>query len=85
MPEYLHPVLTMGYYTGMRFGEILALRWENVSFLDSQIRLDPGTTKNDEPRVIPLTGELFEMLKIQRQACPDSEYVFTRDGKPRRV
>lgn len=82
LPEYLRPVLTMGYYTGMRLGEVLGLRWENVSLLDAQVRLDPGTTKNDEPRVIPLPGELLEMLRIQRQKCPDSECVFTRDGKP---
>ena len=82
LPEYLRPVLTMGYYTGMRRGEILALRWENVSLLDGQVRLDPGATKNDEPRVIPLAGELLEVLKIQRQKYPDSEYVFTRDDKP---
>lgn len=80
LPEPLRPVLTMGYYTGMRRGEILSLRWSNVSFLDAEIRLDPGTTKNDEPRTIPLAGDLLEMLRIERQKCPAAEFVFTRDG-----
>ena len=82
LPEYLRPVLAMGYYTGMRLGEILRLRWENVSLPDAQIRLDPGSTKNDEPRTIPLVGELLEMLSIQRQKHPASEFVFTREGQP---
>src|SRR5207302_3200827 len=82
LPEHLRPILTMGFYTGMRLGEILGLRWENVSLFDAQVRLDPGSTKNDEPRTIPLVGELLEVLKIQRQKYPASEFVFTRDGKP---
>ncbi len=82
LPESLRPLLTVGFYTGMRLGEILGLRWENVSFLDVQIRLDPGSTKNDEPRAIPLTGELLEMLKILRQKASGCEFVFTRDGNP---
>jgi integrase len=59
------PVLAMGYFTGMRQGEILPLRWEQVSFRDSQVLLDPGTTKNDEPQIVPLTGELLAILEMQ--------------------
>jgi integrase len=66
----------------MRLGEIKKLRWSNVSLIDNEIRLDPGTTKNDDPRVIPLMGELPEMLRILRRQDPQSEFVFTRHGKP---
>jgi hypothetical protein len=31
-----------------------------------EARLDPGETKNEEARVIPLAGELLEVLKLQR-------------------
>lgn len=81
LPEYMRPVLTLAFYTGMRLGEIRSLRWQNVNFLDAQIRLDPGTTKNDEPRVIPLTSEVLDMLKIERQRNL-GEFVFSRDGRP---
>ncbi|MFQ5695241.1 MAG: tyrosine-type recombinase/integrase [Terriglobia bacterium] len=82
LPAYLKPVLAMGYYTGMRLGEIKTLRWDQVNLLDRQVRLDPGTTKNDQPRVIPLTRELLEVLKGQLQrrnaARPDCPLVFFR-------
>jgi len=85
LPEYLQAIVNMAYYTGMRLGELLVLRWSNVSFFDAEIRLDPGTTKNDEPRTIPLTGELHEMLKFERQRNPDGEFIFARGNYPLRV
>lgn len=77
----MRTVATLAHYSGMRVGEILGLRWENISFLDSQIRLDPGATKNDDARVIPLTADLLEMLRIERQKHPESEHVFIRAGQ----
>ncbi len=71
----------MGYFTGMRLGEILGRRWSNVSFPDTQIRLDAGSTKNGDARNIPLVAELLEMLKIERLKNPDPEFVFMRDGE----
>jgi integrase len=80
LPEHLRPVLSMGYHTGMRLGEILKLRWPCVDLAKAEISLDPGTTKNDQPRTIPLAGELLEMLRIERTRNPKSEFVFMRAG-----
>ena len=41
------------------------MRWRQVSLRDSQVLLDPGTTKNDKPRIVALTGELRAILEIQ--------------------
>jgi len=85
LPEYLKPVLTFGYYTGARVGEILNLRWRQVDLKGRTVNLDPGTTKNDQPRTIPLARELAEALKtlktIHDLNWPDGESVFTRNGK----
>src|SRR5580704_9041867 len=82
LPEHIRPLLTLAFYTGMRLGELKKLRWSNVNLLHEQIRLDPGTTKNDEARLIPLMGELPEMLRILRHQNPQSDLVFTRKAKP---
>jgi hypothetical protein len=47
--------------------------------------LDPGTTKNDEPRVVPMTAELRSVLAEQKtlrdRDYPACQFVFFEDGK----
>ena len=83
LPEYLRPVLAIGYHTGMRLGEIQGLRWGQVDFLNRIIRLNAGETKNDEAREIPISDELYAMLEAchlkRPTGCP---FVCNRDGQP---
>ncbi|MFL6352276.1 MAG: tyrosine-type recombinase/integrase [Bryobacteraceae bacterium] len=85
LPEQLKPVITFGYYTGCRKGEVLYLRWSQIDLSHRMIRLESGETKNGEARIVPLMGELFEMLIMQKQLrdqfWPDCEWVFFRHGK----
>lgn len=86
----LQPVVTFAYLTGWRTqSEILPLQWRHVDFVGGTVRLDPGTTKNDEARTFPLTLELRALLEAQRahtealqrdlgQIIP---WVFHRNGK----
>lgn len=63
----LFPVVQLAISTGMRQGEIMNLRWEQVD-LDKR-RIILYETKNDEIRNIPLTGpalKVIEQLKIER-------------------
>jgi len=52
-----------------------------VDLVNAEIRLDPGTTKNDEQRTIPMPAELLEMLRIERACNPKSEFVFMNAGE----
>jgi len=63
-PEYARNAFVAMYFTGMRIGEVLAIQWSQVDIAEREIRLEPGTTKNDEARTLPLHGELLELIQI---------------------
>ena len=60
------PPALFAFITGWRKGEILSLQWPQVDFPAGIVRLEPGTTKNDEARVFPFTTELRDILAGQR-------------------
>jgi len=67
LPEEIQPVITFAYVTGWRIAdEVLPLEWRQIDFNAGEIRLDAGTTKNDEGRVFPFTADLRTLLKAQQ-------------------
>ncbi|MCX5804418.1 MAG: site-specific integrase, partial [Proteobacteria bacterium] len=51
----------------------------SLEMFDRTVTLDAGTTKNNEARVIYLTGELLEIIQ-ERHREMDGPYVFHHDG-----
>jgi len=80
-PSHLKGVIACAYYTGMRKGEILGLTWDKVDLENRFIRLEAADTKDDEPRLIPICDELYEILKRQPKALHHN-HVFTYRGNP---
>ena len=80
LPDRLKPVVSLAYRTGMRHGEVLSLTWDQVDFNARVIRLEPHTTKNDSPRIVPMGQELHDELLAQRQlrdqSFPFCKHVF---------
>ena len=66
---YLLTVLEVAVGTGMRYSEIMTLRWRNVLFEGETTALVLlEQTKNSEPRGVPLAGKAFETVRALRDA-----------------
>lgn len=78
---HVRPIVTMALNTGMRKGEILTLKWDNVDLKNGFLLLD--RTKNGERREVPINQTLSSALKnlVRRLDVP---YVFYNPvtGKP---
>ena len=93
LPEHLHGVMTFAYLTGWRVpSEVLTLQWRQIDMKAGTVRLDPGTTKNDEGRLFPfnMLPELRGVLEAQQEATRALEratgqivpWVFHEAGRP---
>lgn len=58
---WLYPCVILALSTGMRQGELMGLKWQDVSLKDSYLILHE--TKNGERRRVPLAGLGLELLR----------------------
>ena len=93
LPSEIRPVVLFAYSTGWRIrSEILPLQWKQVDLKAGTVRLEPGSTKNDEGRTFPysMLPELAETINeqwrhtiaVQRDTGTMIPWVFHRQGKP---
>jgi integrase len=81
LPEWFRPVVTFAYQIGWRTrSEVLPLTWQQVDLDAGTVRLEVGTTKNKDGRIIYLTEELRELLEMQWREhiahYPECPYIF---------
>lgn len=93
LPDYLQPPTEFMYLTGWRgVSEVFPLRWPQVDFQAGVVRLEPGSTKNDEGREFPFSAlpALEALLRRQRELTTTLEraqgrvipFVFHNRGRP---
>ncbi|MCE5294731.1 MAG: tyrosine-type recombinase/integrase [Chlamydiales bacterium] len=61
---YLYHIVNLALLTGMRYGEIVYLRWNDINFDERYMTLQE--TKNGDRRVIPITNEIIQVF----HSCP---------------
>lgn len=84
-PIHLRRIILFALLTGMRAGEIISLRWENIK--KNEIVLESKSTKSKRQYTYPITEDLRKLLdeirKEQKEKGIEHGFVFTNSfGKP---
>ena len=70
--DYLPPLVTMAVETGMRKGELLALKWTDINL--SHCLASVREAKNGCPRTVPLSRRAKQALKERERAATESVF-----------
>jgi len=83
LPDYLRDPVTFLYLSGWRVGEMRALEWRDVDLEGMMIRLRPEISKNKDGRLLPLSGELLEIVeRAKEMRKTDCLSLFHLNGQP---
>ncbi len=77
--DHLTVAVLLSMNTGMRRGELLALRWASVDVKGGQITIEGSTAKAGQTRHIPLNDEARDILKKWKEQSPTGERVIAVD------
>jgi len=80
-PNHLKGILIMGYWTGMRKGEIRDLVWSKVDMKQHVIRLAAEDVTEGKAKAIPIGSEIYRMVK-SLPVHLHKPNVFLYSGKP---
>ncbi len=86
----LHNLLKFAFYSGLRAGELIGLRWDDVDFKTNKIKVcnrirqgDEAKPKGEKVRVIDLLPQAKNALQKQQFNTGLLKYVFvSKDKKP---
>jgi integrase len=81
LPHYLQDFTNFAYLCGWRCGEIKSLTWTDVD--GDSIKLQAMHSKNRTARVIPLVGELAELIARRKlEMSTQTSLIFHNAGQP---
>ncbi|MGE4498183.1 MAG: DUF3596 domain-containing protein [Deferribacterales bacterium] len=88
----VYPIIATLFFTGMRIGEALSMKWENVDFHEWTYHVRESFSNNmltrtktkESKRIIELTEPMQQILQGQKsKTFLHSEFIFLNsDGKP---
>lgn len=79
--EHLRPLVVTALNTGMRRGELLALKWSQVDLENRKIAVIKS--KNNESRVIPINQTLYqELMNLKKKHTKGEQVFYSRYGEP---
>lgn len=84
--DHLTPVVLVAVSTGLRRGELLALKWADVDLLGALLTVRGEHTKNARTRHVPLNSDVAAVLKTWRAIHPKADgsaLVFPGEGGER--
>ncbi len=80
--EEFYEMVLFTLRTGVRVGELKALRWEDIDFKNQKVTIRRsivngivGSPKSNKIRIIPLAQDILEILKAKKQT-PTNSYLF---------
>lgn len=78
-PEHLKPIIYTALYTGLRKGNILNLKWDNLDFINNliNVRVKDKNLAGGHTLTLPMIHSLREILEQQPRI---NEYVFNYNG-----
>lgn len=72
--KHLKPIVMLALGTGMRRGELLGLRWQQVDFQRGVIHVT--RTKTSKDREVPMSNQVRQVLLEHRRGGAKGEWVF---------
>ena len=92
-----HYGILLSLYTGLRLGDVLALKWQNLDIKNKLIYIDKSVgsisqnhktlTIESSPktqssiREIPISKKLLDLMKVLRQHCSTDYVIVSHNGK----
>lgn len=78
--DHLMPLVLLALNTGLRRGELLGLRWENINLVSAILTVPAGIAKSRKGRHVPLNIEAMNTLKRWRKQTSIDGLVFPGAG-----
>ena len=76
-------MILLALYTGLRFGELIALTWNDINFRERILTVSRsvscgylGSTKSNKVRYIPLGNEVLQLLLSRKPEAAGDRFVF---------